>query len=111
MMEKVNLIEDLSTLSTVAVTNLQKLTSLSEDVISHAIMEAMLNKDPISEVDIGIGSLYILISAEEIKYKFIPSSKLQNIVKRTVHTKKSHLTQHVDEVLGRRIMDTYKDIL
>ena len=109
-MQKINLLEDISNLSTVAITNLNKLTSLSEDVIGHAVLEAILNKDNMVEVDIGIGLLYILISEDEIKYKFIPSTKVQNSVELAVNKKKSKLIERVDEVLGRRIMNTYKDL-
>lgn len=109
-MQKTKLLEDLSILSGVAITNLDKLTSLEEDIIGHAVLEAVTNKDPIAEIDIGIGVLYILISDDEIKYKFIPSSKVQNSVKLAVDKRQSKLTQRVDETLARRIMHTYKDL-
>ena len=110
-MHKILLVEDLSTLSTIAVTNLNKLTSLSEDIISHAIYEARLKKEPIVEIDVGIGSLYILISDTEVKYKFIPSAKVQKTISYTIKNNKSKLIERTDETLGRRITNTYKDIL
>lgn len=109
-MSKANLLADLSILSGVAVTNLERLTLLSNDIISHAVFEAKLNKEPVAEIDLGIGTLYILISEDELKYKFIPSSVTQFAVKQTLTKNKSRLTGKVETTLGRRIMNTYKDL-
>ena len=65
-MSKTNLTTDLGILSGVAVTNLDKLALLSNDIISHAVLEAKLNNEPVAEIDLGIGILYILISEEEL---------------------------------------------
>lgn len=109
-MSKTNLTTDLGILSGVAVTNLDKLALLSNDIISHAVLEAKLNNEPVAEIDLGIGILYILISEEELKYKFIPSTTLQFAVKQTLTKNKSRLTETVDATLSRRIMNTYKDL-
>ena len=109
-MSKTNLLSDLSILSGVAVTNLEKLSLLSGDIISHAVFEAKLNHEPVAEIDIGIGLLYILISEEELKYKFIPSSTTQFAVKQTLAKNRSRLIDKVDSTLSRRIMNTYKDL-
>ena len=109
-MSKTSLLADLGLLSGVAVTNLDKLSLLSNDIISHAVFEAKLNDEPVAEIDIGIGILYILISEDELKYKFIPSSTLQFAVKQTLTKNRSRLTDKVDSTLSRRIMNTYKDL-
>ena len=109
-MSKTNLLSDLGILSGVAVTNLDKLSLISNDIISHAALEAKLNHEPVAEIDLGIGVLYILISEEELKYKFIPSSTLQFAVKQSLVNNRSRLTDKVDHTLSRRIMNTYKDL-
>ena len=109
-MQKTKLLEDLSIISGVAITNLDKLNSLQEDIIGHAVLESVLNKEPVVEIDIGIGLLYILLTDEEIKYKFIPSNRVQNSVQAAITKKKSSLTKRTDDTLSRRIMNTYKDL-
>jgi hypothetical protein len=83
---------------------------MSEAVICHAFLESIKNKDDYAEIDIGIGSLYIKSTEDGIKYKFVPSDHLSAVVETTSRTKKSPLGLKVDEVLGRRIMNTYKDL-
>lgn len=105
-----NLINDLSTLSSVATYNLNSLCKLSETIISHSVAESLANKEDYATVDIGIGTLFIKRVEDEIRYKFVPSDRLDKVVTNTYKNGKSDLEKTVDEVLGRRIMNTYKDL-
>ena len=105
-----NLLDDLSILTTISKTNLVFLSQMSEAVICHALVESIKDKDEYAEIDIGIGSLYIKNTEEGIKYKFVPTEHLSSVVETAARTKKSPLGLKVDEVLGRRIMNTYKDL-
>jgi hypothetical protein len=103
------LLDDLCCLTTVATYNMTQLRKLSESIIGHAVSEGVLDNEEIVEIDIGIGTLYIKIE-DDIKYKFIPSDKLSSVVKQAVETRTSPLNTEIDETLGKRIMNTYKDL-
>lgn len=104
------IVDDLSVLTNVAKYNLESMVNLSTNLISHAVFESVREQEPYTEVDIGVGTLYIKIEDDMIQYKFIPSTKLDNAVKDTVKNNRSRLTVTVEDTLGKRIMSTYKDL-
>lgn len=105
-----NLVDDLSVLTTIKKYNLEELVNKSTMIVSHALAECISNEEEITEVDIGIGVLRILVQDEEMKFKFSPSSKLETTLVETYTSGKSSLTQKVEDELGRRIEKTYKDL-
>ena len=104
------LIDDLSTLSSVATANLVSLCRLSEAIISHSVAESMRDGEEVTSVDIGIGTLYLKNTEDGVKYKFTPSSRMSKTIESTFKDGNSRLVYETDEVLGRRIMNTYKDL-
>lgn len=105
-----NLLDDISTLTSISKTNLIAISNISEAVICHAFLESVKDRKEFAEIDVGVGKLCIKNTEDGIKYKFIPSEHLSSVVETTVRTKKSPLGLKIDEVLGRRIMNTYKDL-
>ena len=71
----------------------------------------MLNIEPLSEIDLGFGTLLIKLEDDIIKYKFIPSSVLETNIKETVQKKKNPLVAAVDESLVSKIERCYKELL
>lgn len=106
-----NLIEDAAMLTCIAVDDLKKLNNICESMISHYIVENMLEKESITKIDIGLGTLSIKQDTQGIKYKFIPSDSLESLVETTYATKKSSLKQKIEKALGSRLTKTYKDLL
>ena len=105
-----NLIEDLSTLSGIKQNNLLALCKLSEGILSHSVAESIRGGESVTDVDIGIGILYIKNTDEGIKYKFVPSDKTNKTLESTFRNGKSKLAKDVSETLSERIMNTYKDL-
>lgn len=105
-----NIIEDLSLLTSIDTYNLNKLRDTIISVISHSVVEGIKNKDKIIEIDTGIGILRILNETDVIKYKFIPSNKLEKIIKKS-YEGKSDLIKRADENVGRRILNAYEELL
>lgn len=105
-----NLNQDLSQLTTVPKLQLDNMVKTSLDIICHNVQESLSAKETITTIDIGIGTLYIKVEGEEIKYKFIPSHRLENGIKYTVTTGESPLIDAVANVLKDRICNTYKDL-
>lgn len=104
------LVEDLSTLTTISKLSLDTLVTKCNTIICHDVEESILDQQQITEVDIGIGTLYIQIVGEQVKYKFIPSDKLNAAICKTVKTGASPLVMEVEGALKSRVERAYKDL-
>lgn len=105
-----DIIEDLKTLTTIPRSALEQLSEKIDYIICHAVFESLSTNESITEIDLGIGYLNILNEGDCIKYKFIPSSKLERRVVETVKSKKSPLVTEVEETLTKKVMDVYKTL-
>lgn len=105
------LVEDLATLTTISQNALVNLNEKSLACICHCVCENILEGNSLTEIDIGIGVLYIKCEEDKIKYKFIPSKKLEENVAFTVKNKTSPVLFEVESALKARIESTYKDLL
>lgn len=102
---------DLSALTNISKLSLDNLSEKSNYCISHTILECIESKDNQSEIDIGIGKLYIRIEEDQIKYKFIPSKKLEEMIAFTAKNKQSPLLNKLDSALADRIENAYKSMI
>ena len=107
----VNIIKDISTLTTIPYATLTKLSDVLELCICHAVEESILKNGEVTSINVGIGTLNIKATEDEIKYKFIPSTKFEEHVKQTVITKESPLVTKVEERLKDKVMNVYKELL
>lgn len=105
------LLEDLATITTISQNALNILNDRALSCICHSVYEGILEKESLVKIDIGIGVLYIKCEDSDIKYKFIPSKKLEECVTETVSKKKSPLVYQVEDSLKNRIETTYKNLL
>lgn len=110
-MNKVDILTDLSVLTGVSKLSLQNLCDKATLAISHGVFERIQSHEPQVEFDIGIGSLYIKLEGDSIKYKFIPSKELEETVAFTVKNNECILTNKIDKALGDRIENAYRNLL
>ena len=61
-------------------------------------------------IDIGIGNLVLNIDNDELKYKFIPSNKLENNIKYTLDNGHCPLIDKAEESLQTKILGVYKEL-
>lgn len=106
-----NMIEDISKLTTIQKEYLDSLVAKSEWCICSYIENTILNKESITKIDIGIGSLSILVEDNTIKYKFIPSKELENAIRTTVIDDKNPLKFKLEKTLVDKITNIYKELL
>lgn len=106
-----NLIEDLSTLTTITRSALEKLVLNSQRCIGHSVLENFLNKEPLTSIDIGIGTLYVKLEGDMVKYKFTPSKELDETICHTIINKQSPIVSTLEHTLKERIENTYKELL
>lgn len=104
-----NLLTDLSTLSGIKEYNLVKLQSLIIDIISHTVVEGLKNKDKVIEIDIGIGTLYIINNEGTIQYKFIPNAKLERTIIKA-YNGEDILLNKLEEEITNRILKSYEEL-
>lgn len=106
-----NLIEDVSTLTTINKRNLNKLIEVASYCINETIEEDLLDGSNVSDIDIGIGELHIQYVDNELKFKFIPSAKLREEIIDTIKGKHNNLELVLDKNLVDKITNIYKEII
>lgn len=107
----IDIIQDVSTITTIPKDALDKLVNKELWCICEAVKEGSLKNESPTEMDIGIGTLLISDHEETVKYKFIPSKALEESVNETIQNKKSPLELKLEKNLVNKILNTYKTIL
>ena len=105
-----DLLKDLSVLTSIPVLNLQKLSTITEDLICHAVKESYYDQESVATVDLGIGKLLLFISEDELSYKFIPSSVLEGKIIKALNNKDDALVISVEDSLKEKIVNSYKNL-
>lgn len=111
--DKINLVSDLVSLTGINVGSLTKLVSYANLSIAEAVKESKLNGDTITTIDIGIGTLSILVEDNSIKSKFTISSDLKDSLLKEFKSseKSSKLSRTLDLSLIKRIDELYREII
>lgn len=108
---KSNLKTDIGVLTSISEASLTRLEDRCEDCICHSIYETLKSGEDITEIDIGLGMLYIKFVDGTIRYKFIPSEKLEEKVCNTVTSRQSPLVKRAEVRLKNSIENAYKELL
>ena len=106
-----NLINDLTLLTGVSKNALDELTDKANLAIAHCVFETLREGNPLTSIDIGVGTLYIKLEDENIKYRFVPNKNLEALVSQAATSKSSPLSNRAEMILNKRIQQTYKDLL
>ena len=110
-MKDVDLISDISLLTSVPYKTLKNLCDKGNECICHSILENVRDSNVETIVDVGIGQLTIIVDNEEIHYKFRPSAKLEEMLINTISSNDDPLVTHIEQSLISRILNTYKDLV
>ena len=103
----IDIIDDLSKLTTIPKDKLDKLVDKIKYIIVDAICED--SSQLTFDLDIGIGTLQI-INTDCIKYKFKPSPKFEKAIYEAIVNDKNILQDILEKTLSNRIAKVYKDI-
>lgn len=107
-----DLLQDISILTTIPRDSLEKLASISQYCICDGINEMLSTlEDNVCVFDIGIGSLSIKVENNNIYYKFIPSTSLEESLIKTIDNEENPLVAKLEKTLVKRITKTYKELL
>lgn len=107
---KYDVIQDVSDLTTMPKNQICELLNKIATISCHDVKEQMDEGVCETELDLYIGKLYVLVQDEQIKYKFIPSKKFENMMSKTVQTGESPLIRTIETTLRDRLQSTYKDL-
>ena len=108
----IDLIDNLSKVSTVPKVQLEELVEKLDLCIAHEATQIAETYDMNQqELDIGIGVLKLKYTQEGISYRFIPSKKLEKMIIQGIKSGNSPLTTLCENVLTDKILKTYKDLL
>ena len=113
-LKKSDIMEDVSVLTTIPKSNLDKLCKNISYCIAHCVHEndidTEIGSDNITVADIGIGILYIFHNGKEVRYRFEPSGYLEEEILETISSKKSPVIEKLEEAFVNKITNAYKDI-
>ena len=108
-----NIVSDVSILTTIPEKTLAKFFRKMVFCICQAVQEDLLdenNPKDITELNIGIGTLYIKHVGTDLKYRFEPSEYLQKSLIATVSNKENLLKEFLDKALAKSFIEVYKDL-
>lgn len=102
------LTKDLSTLTGISENSIRKLLEKTIYCICSSIEDTINAGEDELSIDLDYGTLKILVLNDNVKYKFIPSKKLDNAVTRTIANGKNELATVLEEALIGKIENVYK---
>ena len=105
------LIDDLNVVTSVPRTTLIEMNDISEDIIAHVVFEMKKEGRTETSINIGIGMLYIKYEGNAVKYRFVPSKKLEDKVSHTLLNGISPLVDRAAISLREKLTKAYKELL
>ena len=106
-----DIIDNISTLTSINRKALDKLSNVTIYCINDAVEESRIQGEDITKVDIGIGQLWIKLEGDQVKFRFIPSAKLEESIVDTIVHKSNILEIVIENSLKDKVTNTYKDLI
>jgi len=110
------LVEDVSNLikresNSLTTKDLEKLGKLVEFVIIDDVVDAKLKGEDVTEIDLGLGTLYIKCDGDDVKTKLVLNDDFKNRIIASTKVEQSALDAKLNEALVTRIIHIYKDLI
>ena len=107
-----NITTDLSTLTTISEKTLDKFGDKILYIICETIQEDVLDQKDVSEFNFfGLFNIYIKYDdSDKIRWRIIPTEKLEKAVGSTVKNKLNLLEDTLNETFSKKVMDVYKEL-
>ena len=102
---------DLSKLSNIPEDCLERLFTVSGNLISNAVYEGMLAGDSVVEVDLVFGKLIIKTDLQDLKIKFIPSEELEIDLKGINNGEHPILKTKLEKSVIAKLIGMYKELI
>ena len=109
MSAQANAVNDLGTLTKIPNKILTELTHKLNLCIGSAIHDAILNKEDIAIINIGIGSLSVNLA--DMQCKFIPSKDLKTAIKNSLNSKVDPIELQLEQALTDKLIAICEEVL
>jgi hypothetical protein len=109
-MYRANIVQDISTLTTVQKSSIDRLCTQAVKCICYCVCEAMSKDEKDMCLDIGVGNLFINIDNESVRYRFEPSVFMDNSVSESVLSGKNPVIEDIESSLLNKVNTTYKEL-
>ena len=106
----IDVIRNVSTITTIPKAQLDSV--IDKEIL--CIVNDVVTKDSdesILDFDVGVGTIKIKVDSTSIQYKFLPSIKLEKVLKQAVSTGQSPLQQMCEKQISDRVLSAYKELL
>lgn len=107
MTNNINIINNLSTLTTVPTKILTKLTEKEILCIGSAVSDAIKNEEDAVVLNIGFGTLSIELKTGLCK--FLPSNELKNTIKKCINNKIDPLEENLEQAIIDKLLKIYEE--
>lgn len=105
------MIDQLNAITSIPIASIEKIIDREIAIIADSVYKAHKNKEKTVLIDVGIGKLNILISNDELKFKFIPSNALKHSIMDSINLGISPITDRLEIRLKEKFDVLYKDLL
>ena len=109
-MYRADIVQDISTLTTVQKSSIDRLNTQAVKCICYSVCEALSKNEKDLCLDIGIGNLFINIDDSSVKYRFEPSTFMDNSVVDSVLSGKNPVIEDIESSLLSKVNTTYKNL-
>jgi len=107
----INIVEDVSNVTTIPTKVLEKLFTTFIYCVSDAVYEAKKQDKDVVDVDIGLGTLSLKLTEESVTYKFIPSEEFQEALKSTILDERNLLESKLEQTFINKVTNLYKELI
>ena len=109
MSAQANAVNDLGTLTKIPNKILTELTHKLNLCIGSAIHDAILNKEDVILLNVGIGTLSV--SLTDMQCKFLPSKDLKTVIKNSINEKIDPLELELEDTLVQKLLNICDEAL
>lgn len=105
------IIKDLADLTSVSEKIFEKLSNNIMFLILQNLEETINKNEKICEFDLNLGKLLISLEDDELKFKFIPSKKLEKEIIKTIEEGQNSMEKILISNMISTLEKTYKELL
>ena len=106
----INIVKDVATLTTISEKALNKLNKKAMYCICEAVCEDNIQGNDVTELFIGIGTLYIKNVNGAVKYHFEPADTLDKALIHTYTNNINPIDSMLNDSLHKKFTEIYKDL-
>lgn len=106
-----NLIDDVSTLTTIKKSQLNRLCKIVELLVADDMIESIRAGEQVLSIDIGVGQLALLVDNTGVTYKFTPSKQLESKIHDVLLGKEEPLEKELEVLVCKKMITASKNLL